>query len=257
MVWPLLTQFVLRLCFGLAAAMAITSPRDVKSGFFRVHLWVLMGLATFATLVSGSRPAQFAGGNWLIAAAAATAVLAYAGSVVWLYEHAAAGRVILAVLVGTSLAGAMLAAPPARGRSSPWHASWLWADTITSGMLLGATFAAMLLGHWYLNTPGMRLEPLRRLLQWMAAALVARSLVSVGVAVLPGPVGTAELSDLGAALLAIRWLAGILGAGVTAVMAWQTLKIPNTQSATGILYVGLVFVFLGELAALLLSLQLT
>jgi hypothetical protein len=36
-------------------------------------------------------------------------------------------------------------------------------------------------------------------------------------------------------------------------MAWQTLKIPNTQSATGILYVGVIFVFLGELAALVLS----
>jgi len=36
-------------------------------------------------------------------------------------------------------------------------------------------------------------------------------------------------------------------------MAWQTLKIPNTQSATGILYVGVMTTFLGELTAQLLS----
>jgi hypothetical protein len=54
-------------------------------------------------------------------------------------------------------------------------------------------------------------------------------------------------------LLAMRWLAGLIGPLVIAWMAWQTLKIPNTQSATGILYVGVIFVFLGELAALVLS----
>jgi len=36
-------------------------------------------------------------------------------------------------------------------------------------------------------------------------------------------------------------------------MAWQTLKIPNTQSATGILYVAVITVFIGELTSLLLS----
>jgi hypothetical protein len=48
-------------------------------------------------------------------------------------------------------------------------------------------------------------------------------------------------------------MTGIVGAMITAVMSWQTLKIPNTQSATGILYVGVMFVFLGELTAELLS----
>jgi hypothetical protein len=38
-------------------------------------------------------------------------------------------------------------------------------------------------------------------------------------------------------------------------MAWKTLKIPNTQSATGILYVGVIGTFLGELTAMLLHLD--
>ncbi len=36
-------------------------------------------------------------------------------------------------------------------------------------------------------------------------------------------------------------------------MSWETLKIPNTQSATGILYVGVILTFLGEVAGLLIS----
>jgi formate-dependent nitrite reductase membrane component NrfD len=36
-------------------------------------------------------------------------------------------------------------------------------------------------------------------------------------------------------------------------MVWETLKIPNTQSATGILYVAVIGTFVGELTGLLLS----
>jgi len=53
--------------------------------------------------------------------------------------------------------------------------------------------------------------------------------------------------------VALRWLAGLIGVGALAVMTWQTLKIPNTQSATGILYVAVIGVFIGELTSQLLS----
>ena len=53
--------------------------------------------------------------------------------------------------------------------------------------------------------------------------------------------------------MAVRWLAGLIATALLAVMSWQTLKIPNTQSATGILYVAVITTFLGELASGLLS----
>ncbi len=53
--------------------------------------------------------------------------------------------------------------------------------------------------------------------------------------------------------LALRWLSGIVGALGVAIMAWQTLKIPNTQAATGMLYVGVIATFLGELTSLLMT----
>jgi len=53
----------------------------------------------------------------------------------------------------------------------------------------------------------------------------------------------------------LRWLAGIAGVLAMAAMTWQTLKIPNTQSATGILYAGVILACIGELTSQLLSAQ--
>lgn len=55
--------------------------------------------------------------------------------------------------------------------------------------------------------------------------------------------------------IALRWLAGIVGVFVLSILTWRTLKIPNTQSATGILYVAVIFVFMGELVSRLLSVK--
>jgi hypothetical protein len=46
----------------------------------------------------------------------------------------------------------------------------------------------------------------------------------------------------------IQVLAGALVPAVLAVMVWRTAAIASTQSATGILYVTLVLVIMGELA---------
>ena len=53
--------------------------------------------------------------------------------------------------------------------------------------------------------------------------------------------------------IASRWILGLLGALMMALLAWYTLKVPNTQSATGILYAGVIVVFMGELFSQLLS----
>ena len=54
-------------------------------------------------------------------------------------------------------------------------------------------------------------------------------------------------------LLAVRWLFGFVLAGTATAMTWQTLKIPNTQAATGLLYVAVIATFLGELVSLMLT----
>jgi hypothetical protein len=52
--------------------------------------------------------------------------------------------------------------------------------------------------------------------------------------------------------LSLRWGAGIIGPLIVAAMTWRILKYRNTQSATGVLFVGVILTFLGEMTALLL-----
>lgn len=243
----LLSQFLFRLSFGLALAMAVTSSRLVPSGYFRVHLYVLMGLNVLAAAVALGSEGQYA---WWPPVAAA--VLSYVGSVMWLYELPRAGKAALVLVALVTLIGAWLSLAPLHGSLSPF--GWaLWGlDPLTGGLLLGTTMAAMLLGHWYLNTPTMQLEPLRRLVVLIAAAVVLRAVVCGGGLALD-VAASGWGSQAHVLFLVLRWAAGIGGTLAVAALTWATLKIPNTQSATGILYVGVIVSFLGELSGQLLS----
>ena len=241
----ILSQFVLRLSFGLALGMALTNPRQVTSGYYRNHLYVLLGLCVLATLVALGAPERFALAPPLIGA-----IASYVGSVLWLYEKPRPGVVSLLVVAAAALWGALDTTrwPSAAGVQTALAVL----DPVSGGLVLGFTMAAMFLGHWYLNTPTMAIGPLERLIVLMAAAVALRGGVeAVNLAL--------ELADRGRPLtdqmlfIALRWLSGILGAMALAIMAYKTLKIPNTQSATGILYVAVIATFLGELVALLLS----
>lgn len=274
MTMQILAQFLLRLAFGVAVGMAITSPRQVTSGYFRNHLYVTLGLATLSALVtSKGAPDAF----WY---AVLAAVASYIGSVCWLYEKKELGKsallfVALASLIGTlSLTENIVGSvdtdryfPLVRGEVTQAQAtametralrlgylsgSLFLVANISSGLLMGTTIAAMFLGHWYLNSPTMELAPLRRLLLAMGAAIVLQTVVSI--------VGLAfELQFANyfttqwLLFVVLRWSFGLVGVAVLTRMAWRTLEIPNTQSATGILYVAVIGVFVGELTAALLS----
>lgn len=240
----LLTEFVLRLAFGLAAGMLLVPSRQVTSGYFRNHLYVTMGLALFAGLLA--RPAHHASAFLPSMIAAA---LSYVGSVCWLYEKPRAGKVALALVAAAALVAAILVAQGAiRSRPDAWlH----YAHVVTSGATLGVVMAAMLLGHWYLNAPGMQLAPLRRLLVAAAIVVALHALLSgVGAA---RELSLHHTSNQWWLFLALRWSFGLAGVLILIAMAWRTLEIPNTQSATGILYVAVIGTFVGETMSLLLS----
>jgi hypothetical protein len=276
----LLIQFLLRLSFGLAAGMAITSSKRVTSGYFRNHLYVTLGLTTLAALLSRSAaPEVF----WY---AVSAAVFSYVGAVCWLYEMPTAGKVMLLLVVMTSYAGTehqisnrfelesqqvnfeKYFSNPAAGETlSAAEAETMEkrvklmgfssgilqvVSNVSSGLLLGMTMAAMLLGHWYLNTPTMEMAPLQRLILAMGVAVVLRTVVSL-LGLCGEIVSVDSVSTQWILFLVLRWTFGLVGVGALAWMAWQTLKIPNTQSATGILYVAVIGTFVGETMSLLLS----
>lgn len=255
----LLIDFLCRFGGGLAFALCLTSSALVPGGFFRVNLLVVLGLATFAGLLAGT--VGLSAVAWLTAAAAFTA---WVGSVLMYAERRRGGLVCCGLAAGLCGVATVLVGDPAVAASGM---------RLLSGCLIGLTVNAMLLGHWYLNAPGMRVDALRRsidqtLLAW--GLLLALTLATVGwqvVAVdaaggswltrcgraLVAAAGAGGLDQTGSALLWLRWLAGLVGLPVLLVMSRKTLDIPNTQSATGILYVACLAVILGELTAQLLA----
>jgi hypothetical protein len=251
----ILVEFLFRLTLGIAAAMGLTPSRDVTSGFFRVHLWVLMGLQTLAALaVYSARPTDDpAAWMWKVqlGLAIAAAVASYLGAVIWMYERRLAGKIAIWLVATCALLGCTL--PVLFGPSkSPLLQV---ADRCSGGLVLGLVTTAMLLGHWYLNTPTMKLEPLRRLIVLLGVAVGLRALVCAigfGLAVANLPAGK-EIETTWLVFLALRWLSGLVGVLGLAWLTWKTLDIPNTQSATGILYAAVILAFIGELTSQLLS----
>ena len=256
-IWQLMIQFIFRLTMGVALAMWCTSPRWVTSGFYRVHLWVLLGLNTFAALAiySQSETLNAAGlpAEWLFRVAIGLVIVSYVGSVIWLYEQASWGQAVLMVVtIGGVLAASL--ATPWQGVQGTSGAVLAFLDLLTGGGLLGATLAAMFLGHWYLNTPTMQLMPLRRLVIGIALMLVARAAVC-GLGAAWQATMPEDLSIMFWAFVGLRWLAGLVSVGGIAWLTWLTLKIPNTQSATGLLYAAVILAFIGELTSQLLTLD--
>jgi hypothetical protein len=251
----LLIQFVFRLTFGVALAMAITPSKHVSSGFYRVHLWVLMGLNTLAALAVYSQSETLAGvlTNWQIPFTISIVLigLCYVGSVVWLYEKSDSGTALIVLVAGAALLAAAFATPWS-GTTTLLGITLALLDLASSGLLMGTTLSAMFLGHWYLNTPTMQLLPLKRLVLLMTGAIMARTVISGTGLALQATSGQ-PLDSVFWLFVTFRWLSGLLGTFTLALMTWYTLKVPNTQSATGILYAGVILAFLGELTSLLLS----
>ena len=242
----LLLDFLCRFGWGMAVGLVLTPASIVPAGFFRVNLLVVMGLATGAAAVAWQGAA--ASPAWLPATAAA--ITAWLGSVAWLGEKRRAGLWLCGLAAVWLAVATVLVATSGSPERSLLSGVPAVLGPLVSGLVTGLTVHAMLLGHWYLNAPGMRVDALRRMIDLALAAWLIQLTITVG----GWAFGAAPPAGLTAsALVALRWLAGLVGLPILLVMARKTLDIPNTQSATGILYVACLAAILGELTAQLLQ----
>ena len=196
--WPTLVQFILRLAFGLTFAMAITPAKWVTSGFFRVHLWVVMGFATVASL------AMYSNWPWYakhiasspaipFALTISLAFVCYFGAVIWMYEQARLGKIAITLATLLSCSAGWLSMGTGHEPAPLWSLLLIAVDWLASGFTLGFFIASMFLGHWYLNWPGMKLEPRRaRGARRPCHARVA-SRPSAGIRAAPGSPAPARL----------------------------------------------------------------
>ena len=145
----------------------------------------------------------------------------------------AAGSVGIVSLAALAAAGGTLSAP------------LFTAQLILAALALGAVNAAMLLGHWYLVTPKLSPDPLRRMMWLLLGALVLQALtfglalVTVSSGPLGGPIGW---------LTWLRLVAGILLPIAVTILALLASRAASLQASTGLLYIGLALVMAGSIA---------
>lgn len=235
----MLGTFCLRLACGLIGSLLVFSPSGVNPRFYRVQFLTAFGLVMGTALVWHET-----GDFWLWLALGLGMFLAFLGSVLWSLEGAPGGRLLI---VFTALVLAAGLWHSSEGTPSRQGLTCQGIGELSSAALLGTATTAMLMGHSYLIAPTMSLTPLLRLL----TALFVATALRMGIAGFGLWVWTAAHSpvtlDETVLWLPLRWGLGFAGPLILGWMAREAAKIRSTQSATGILYVVVIFCFLGEL----------
>jgi hypothetical protein len=228
----LLALFLIDCAAGLYLFLPLVGRRHAGVKFYRMILiigGVLAVCAAVAHLMAGQRELAYADG-----AVGALTLLVY---IVLRYPKRLIYRAS-AALLGAAYVVASVMAYHATVR--PPHLAWSIAGALASVALLGSVNLAMLLGHWYLVVRGMPIDPLKRLtLATLVAAISKVLLLAVVIVVAWPPV----LKDI---FFWMRALWGYLGPLVLFGFVWGTVKIRSTMAATGILYVDVMAVVIGE-----------
>jgi hypothetical protein len=135
----------------------------------------------------------------------------------------------------------------AAGSISGWDQALAAVELIVGAMFLGGVTNGMMLGHWYLNQPGLK--------PWALARLTDLSLLATAAAAVGGLAAVrllAGASTTGAALglpgfgasfgvgFFIVWAVLVVFTGAVVVGARRCIQIRSIQSATGLYYVALL-----------------
>ena len=157
------------------------------------------------------------------------------------------------LLVGLAVAGAATLVAAAFG----WDGGGASAVPVALQLVvlaaaIGSSFAAMVLGHWYLVTPRLPTAP-ALLLSRMVLAVVSLQLVLFVTWMLfgTGP-GSPPLAPLTGEWALFVWLRLLVGLVLPLAVSWaavQTVKTRSMESATGLLYIDLGAIAAGTILA--------
>lgn len=128
--------------------------------------------------------------------------------------------------------------------------SWLLGN-----LIFCASLYAMNLGHWYLNVHGLPMEHLKRAVTTLFGLIFLRFIYNGIKLTFPKFIYDGEwitilgfLTKFDGFFLNIAMFFGTIFPLITLCFVFETIKLKNTQSTTGILYVILTSILLGEMA---------
>lgn len=223
----------------VAVAAWTQSWAVVRRGHFRITAWATLLLGALAGLAYRS-----AGGDgaedWLVLVFVAALALYLA---VQYSRTDVPGAVMGAVAALSGVIALVLSA----GRIAGWPQPLAALQLVAGAALLGAVTNGMMLGHWYLNQPGLKTWALARLtlLGGVVTALTGAAGL-VGAARLAGATTAGAAFGLpgagdsfGPAFFAV-WAVLLVFTGVVVLAARRCVAIRSIQSATGLYYVAIL-----------------
>jgi hypothetical protein len=238
--------FLILLCGGVMFASAIPKSRDVTLHWLRlcgIIAMTMLGLSMFfANRTVGLHGHVLAGYVTAIVLIAIHLALVQT-------DNPTIARIaaIVATVVSVTLGVLLLGRPIA----TPYPAALLGCTGVAA--MCGMVLMEMLLGHAYLTAAKMTMAPFRRMNFVLAGVLGLRMFFAVCAPLMEVRWPIELFWQREGLLVGTRWLIGLLVPAVFVYMTHDCIKRRATQSATGILYVTGVLIFIGEMIALNLT----
>jgi hypothetical protein len=122
---------------------------------------------------------------------------------------------------------------------------------LAGALALGTAVTGLSLGHWYLVSPTLAVQPLIRLTFLCLGAVIAQLVLLPVLLFGPGAQGQGVERLLGddGLFLGVRVIFGLLVPLAALLMTWRTARIRSLDSATGLLYIVAALILAGEIAA--------
>lgn len=253
--------FFYQIALGGMFALAGTPFHEIERGFYKSTAGVLYFMALIAFCAKSSfylhevRQSVSLGLGWEILFHSAF-ILAFTAYMISLWGERQLFRArSFSITVLTGLAGLLISthsfssAPLVAVESVIYPTAFL-----LSSLLLGSVTVGMLIGHWYLIDTGQSLAPFIRIYKFFVYALVAQCvfylLAPLALYLAGSSASIKALQRLWqnhSTLLVSRLIAGQIAPLILSWMIWRTLLIPHTMAATGLFYIALLGVFVGEI----------
>jgi hypothetical protein len=252
------TGFFTSAAAGILGALLVPPFEELRRFFFALNAGLALGFFCLAAPLRPAllRPAPAAGGGAAVASWAAT--LAMALVIAYIAALYVPGNRQAKPILGLATAAAIVAtAADGWGAARGGGQGWIFAaNAVAAAALLGSVIVAMILGHWYLVRGRLPVAHLVRFSLILAGAIGLRALLCLIGLLIVGARSSSGIRGYLAALAVDRgfffWqriVFGMVGPAVFAYMVHETARIRSTQSATGILYIAVIFVVIGEFLA--------
>jgi len=242
-------------CFSYPLFLLITPQRNIKVNFFHFNLGLSIIVGSFGLLIdvfaNFFKTKEFDlfyglnGGYFLL--------IILFSIITWYYWEK---NYPIKLIVLISLSGLCLLIYSFYNLNLTSLFEFIHILTSILGILtLSSVMFSMILGHWYLNIPNLPVRLIKNSVLFLNYLLFSRLFFNIIIITftkvdssLHGQISFFNyLQSFEGIMLWVGILFGIVGAVIINILTIKTINLQSIQSATGLLYVNLVMILIGEM----------